>query len=90
MPDSSKDLDVVSITREELRELMSEAITQAFTDIGINTSDPFATQRDMAHLRKWRVAVEQASSTSFKIVLGTLITGLIGAAWLGFSQMIGK
>ncbi len=45
-------------------------------------------RRDFEHLRKWRKSVEQAQSITFRIVVTTIVTGLVGAAWLGFKAAL--
>lgn len=83
-----QEVEVITLTRQELRDVMSEAIVEAFKNIGIDTHDSIQTQKDMAHLRKWRVAVDQASSTSFKVVVTTLVAGLLGLIWLGLQNSL--
>jgi hypothetical protein len=48
---------------------------------------PFA---DFQHLRRWRKSVEQAQSYTFKAVITVIVTGLVGAVWLGIKVMLGK
>jgi ABC-type transporter Mla maintaining outer membrane lipid asymmetry permease subunit MlaE len=45
---------------------------------------------DFQHLRRWRKSVEQAQSYTFKAVITIIVTGLIGAVWLGVKVMLGK
>ena len=45
---------------------------------------------DFQHLRRWRKSVEQAQSYTFKAVITIIVTGLVGAVWLGFKVMLGK
>src|ERR1700730_7690416 len=45
---------------------------------------------DSQHLRRWRRSVEQAQSHTFKAVITVIVTGLVGAVWLGIKVMIGK
>jgi len=45
---------------------------------------------DFQHLRRWRKSVEQAQSYTFKAVITIIVTGFIGAVWLGFKVMLGK
>jgi hypothetical protein len=45
---------------------------------------------DFQHLRRWRKSVEQAQSYSFKAVITIIITGVVGAVWLGVKAMLGK
>jgi hypothetical protein len=45
---------------------------------------------DFQHLRLWRKSVEQAQSYTFKAVITVIVTGLVGAVWLGIKVMLGK
>jgi hypothetical protein len=45
---------------------------------------------DFQHLRRWRKSVEQAQSYTFKAVITIIVTGLVGAVWLGVKVMLGK
>jgi ABC-type transporter Mla maintaining outer membrane lipid asymmetry permease subunit MlaE len=45
---------------------------------------------DFQHLRRWRKSVEQAQSYTFKAVITIIVTGLVGAVWLGLKVMLGK
>jgi ABC-type transporter Mla maintaining outer membrane lipid asymmetry permease subunit MlaE len=45
---------------------------------------------DFQHLRRWRKSVEQAQSYTFKAVITIIVTGFVGAVWLGIKIMLGK
>ena len=45
---------------------------------------------DFQHLRRWRKSVEQAQSYTFKAVITVIVTGVLGAVWLGVKVMLGK
>jgi ABC-type transporter Mla maintaining outer membrane lipid asymmetry permease subunit MlaE len=45
---------------------------------------------DFQHLRRWRKSVEQAQSYTFKAVITIIVTGFVGAVWLGLKVMLGK
>ena len=45
---------------------------------------------DFQHLRRWRKSVEQAQSYTFKAVITIIVTGFVGAVWLGIKVMLGK
>jgi phage terminase large subunit len=45
---------------------------------------------DFQHLRRWRKSVEQAQSYTFKAVITVIVSGLVGAVWLGVKVMLGK
>jgi hypothetical protein len=46
-------------------------------------------QADLAHLRKWRKAVESAQTTTFLAVIGLLVSGGAAALWIGLKSKIG-
>jgi ABC-type transporter Mla maintaining outer membrane lipid asymmetry permease subunit MlaE len=45
---------------------------------------------DFQHLRRWRKSVEQAQNYTFKAMITVIVTGLVGAVWLGIKVMLGK
>jgi hypothetical protein len=45
---------------------------------------------DLQHLRQWRKSVEQAQSYTFKAVITIIVTGFVGAVWLGFKVLLDK
>ena len=45
---------------------------------------------DFQHLRRWRRSVEQAQSYTFKAVITIIVTGFVGAVWLGIKATPGK
>lgn len=79
---------MINITEDELRKIVSETVKETLTAIGIQHEDPVEMQRDFTHLRDWRKAVDTARSTSMLTILGILVTGLMGALWLGITSMV--
>lgn len=45
---------------------------------------------DFQHLRRWRKSVEHAQSFTFKAAITIIVTGFVGAVWLGVKVMLGK
>jgi len=45
---------------------------------------------DFQHLRRWRKSVDQAQSYTFKAVITIIVSGFVGAVWLGIKVMLGK
>ena len=45
---------------------------------------------DFQHLRRRRRSVEQAQSYTFKAVITVIVTGFVGAVWLGIKATLGK
>ena len=78
----------VTLTETELEDVMANAIKRAFTEMGIDTKNPEEQQRDMAHLRRWRLAVDSGTAMSFKVIVATLVAGVLAALWLGFQAML--
>jgi PBSX family phage terminase large subunit len=75
---------------------------RAFIDIGGAgaTADAFTIwvvqwvgnelRADFQHLRRWRKSVEQAQSYTFKAAITIIVTGFVGAVWLGVKVVLGK
>ena len=64
--------------REQLIEIArmaaKETVAETFRALGIDVEDPFAMQRDMAHLRFWRKAVEGFLMKFVILAIGVLVT----------------
>jgi terminase large subunit-like protein len=67
----------------------SGALADAFT-IWIVQWAGGELRADFQHLRRWRKSVEQAQSYTFKAVITIIVTGFVGAVWLGIKVMLGK
>lgn len=47
-------------------------------------------RKDWEHARKWRLAIESATSKGFLAVVGIIVSGAAGALWLGIKAAVGK
>lgn len=65
-------------------------IATILTSFGIEEQDRIELRADFIHLRKWRKSVESAQGLSFKVIVTALVTGFVGALWLGFKTIMGK
>lgn len=74
----------------DIDEVVLKTIATILTSFGIEEEDRKEIRADFVHLRKWRKSVEQAQGYTFKIVVTAIISGFIGAMWLGFKTMLGK
>jgi hypothetical protein len=75
--------------RTEIAEdAVLKAVVTILTSFGIEEEDRLELRRDFRHLRSWRRSVEQAQSITFRIVVTTIVTGLVGAVWLGFKAVL--
>jgi hypothetical protein len=70
--------------------VMLKTIAAILTSFGIDERDRVELKADFSHLRRWRKSVEQAQSYTFKAVITVIVTGFVGAVWLGVKVMLGK
>ena len=70
----------MTFQREEVEQIATvaakAAVTETFRVLGIDVNDPFAMQRDMAHLRFWRKIFESA-------IMKVMMFGFVGLLGLG-------
>ncbi len=78
------------LQREEIDAVVLRAIVTILTSFGIEEEDRKELRADFQHLRRWRKSVEQAQSYTFKAVITVIVTGFVGAVWLGIKVIIGK
>jgi hypothetical protein len=90
--------------KEVIREVLAEqkqnepdhdkvaykTIATLLTSFGIEEDDRIELKADFSHLRRWRKSVEQAQSYTFKAVITIIVTGFVGAVWLGIKALLGK
>jgi hypothetical protein len=70
--------------------IMSRAIVTSLASFGLEEEDRREIRADFEHLRRWRKSVEQAQSYIFKAVITIIVSGFVGAIWLGFKVMLSK
>ncbi len=98
---AAEDEDIKAIVAEMLAEerrlhygdidaIVLRAITIILTSFGIEEEDRRELRADFEHLRRWRKSVEQVQSYTFKAVVTVIVTGLVGAVWLGVKAMLAK
>lgn len=79
-----------SARQEYVDDAMVKTVAAILTSFGIEEEDRREVRADFIHLRKWRKSVEQAQSYTFKAAFTIIVTGILGALWLGFKAMLGK
>lgn len=67
-----------------------KTIATILTSFGIEEEDRKELRADFQHLRRWRKSIEQTQTYAFKTIVTVIVTGLVGAAWLGIKTMLGK
>ena len=78
------------IHRIELDTVVQKAVTTILVSFGVDDEDRRELRADFQHLRRWRKSVEQAQSYIFKAVIIVIVTGFVGAVWLGVKATFGK
>jgi hypothetical protein len=78
------------LQRDEIDAVVLRAIATILTSFGIEEEDRKELRADFQHLRRWRKSVEQAQSYTFKAVITIIVSGFVGAVWLGVKAMLGK
>jgi polyhydroxyalkanoate synthesis regulator phasin len=76
--------------KADLDAAATKTVAAVLLSFGIEDDDRKEVRADFEHLRRWRKSVEQARSYSFKIVITTIVTGFLGAVWLGFQSILHK
>ncbi|MGY3359731.1 hypothetical protein ACVWZK_006394 [Bradyrhizobium sp. GM0.4] len=75
---------------DQVDEVVLRTIATILTSFGIEEEDRVELRADFIHLRKWRKSVEQAQTLTFKVVVAAIVSGVVGAFWLGFKALMGK
>jgi polyhydroxyalkanoate synthesis regulator phasin len=74
----------------DIDAVVLRTIATILVSFGIEEEDRQELRADFQHLRRWRKSVEQAQSYTFKAVITIIVTGFVGAVWLGVKAMLGK
>lgn len=78
------------LQQESIDAIVLKAVASVLASFGIENDDRKELRADLQHLRRWRKSVEQAQSYTFKAVITIIVTGLVGAVWLGVKVMLAK
>ena len=74
----------------DIDAVVPRTIATILTSFGIEEEDRRELRADFQHLRRWRKSVEQAQCYTFKAMITVIVTGALGAVWLGIKVMLGK
>lgn len=73
------------MTEAEVKRIVSEAVTETLTRLGIDADDPIEFQKDMAHVRSWRQAKETVVKQGLITAIGIVTAGILGLIWLAIT-----
>ena len=72
---SQGDRETVTLTREELQNLVRQSVHETLTSLGIDSDDPMEMQRDFKWLREFRQSAGSLKQKSVWAIIFTLISG---------------
>lgn len=78
------------LRHDDIDAVVLKTVATTLASFGIEEEDRRELRADLQHLRRWRRNVEQAQSYTFKAVITVIVTGFVGAVWLGIKAMLGK
>ncbi|MFA7063736.1 MAG: hypothetical protein WC132_06330 [Methanomethylophilus sp.] len=78
------------MSHAELNSVVAEAVKQTLVQLGVDTSDPLAMQRDFQHLRQWRESGEDLKRKGTLALLGIFLSGLASLILLGIKEWFHK
>jgi hypothetical protein len=78
------------LQRDDIDGIVFKAVATTLMSFGIDEGDRRKLRADLQHLRRWRKSVEQAQGFTFKAAITVIVTGLVGAVWLGIKIMLAK
>jgi hypothetical protein len=78
------------IKDDEIDAIVLKTIATVLTSFGIYEDDKPELRADLSQLRRWRKSVEQAKIYAFRAVITIILTGALGAMWLGIKTVFGK
>jgi len=82
--------EAVAMSHAELNSVVAEAVKQTLVQLGVDTSDPLAMQRDFQHLRQWRESGEDLKRKGTLALLGIFLSGLASLILLGIKEWFHK
>jgi len=74
----------------DIDAVVEKTVARTLISSGVDNEDRGELRADFQYLRRWRRNVEQAQSFTLKAVITVIVTGFVGAVWLGVKTMLGK
>lgn len=75
---------------QRVDDLVIKTISTILTSFGIDEDDRKEVRLDFQHLRRWRKSVERVETVGWGAAITVIVSGFLGALWLGIKAMIGK
>jgi hypothetical protein len=78
-----------TMSRSDVKSVVREAVHETLLTLGVDAGEPLTVQQDMHFIRELRGASETIRSRGLFVLVGILVTALVGAAWLGVRNALG-
>ncbi|HUN97325.1 MAG TPA: hypothetical protein VMU69_13980 [Bradyrhizobium sp.] len=75
---------------DDIDATVLKTIATVLASFGINQDDRQELRADFSYLRSRRKAVEQVKNYTLRVVITVIMTGILGAMWLGIKTILGK
>jgi hypothetical protein len=75
---------------DDVDSVVLKTIATILTSFGIEEEDRKELRADFQHLRKWRKSVEQVERVGWGTVITVVVSGVLGALWVGIKAALGK
>ncbi len=70
------------MTEAEIKRVVSEAVEETLTKLGVQVDDPIEVQKDMGFLHSWRTSTAAIGRHGMLTAVGVVVVGLLGLIWL--------
>ncbi len=81
--------EVEALLREIARDAACQAVERTLIAHGIDPENPLEFQKDMLHLREWRLRIERIQDKSLMTIVVIIIGVLAAALGLGAKAKLG-
>ena len=68
--------------KQAAEQAAEEAVRRTLLTLGMSIAEPLEVQKDMQHLREWRLTTAAAKRHGVLVFLGIIVSGIAGAIWL--------
>lgn len=79
---------MTTLSKDELRTLIRETVTETMVSLGIQAQNQTEMQRDFQFMRDLRTATTNMKRKASMVAITALITSLLTAVWLGIKTIL--
>lgn len=75
---------------DTIDDVVLKTVVNLLTSFGFEEDERKELKKDFVHLRRSRISTEALQGLTFKVIVGTVVSGALTALWFGFKAMLGK